>query len=246
MKKLLYFSLTLFLSLLIFSCKTTSILKTKETDKTYIIQEINLEEPDLEIISYPKSQEWEKGLSIKKFARKNNCFAASNANPFKAKSNLNLFSNQKAVGIYIDNYTVYSEALPQYSGIAFYREEKGYSAKIFDTQTGINSTGAAFAFGGFWTILKEEKIYNFKDIKDFRTVLGLSKDGKIIYLMYAEKMSYMDCALILKEMNVDTALQMDGGNSSQVFINDKSFHKKGLKRNPSVILGFTKKSLLKN
>ena len=132
--------------LLFFSCKTTDSIKepVEETGvfsgtdsfyagKNYFIAEINLSSPDLEIKTFPKKDGFSKPVSVKKFAEENNCFAAINANPFVTSSKLNpFFSERKPIGIYIDDFTEFSAPQKKYAALAFFKEETGYSAKIFD------------------------------------------------------------------------------------------------------------------
>lgn len=99
-----------------------------------------------------------------------------------------------------------------------------------------------FAFGGFWTILYDETIYNFKNIKDFRSAAALSKDGKTLYLFCGKKLSYQDCAKILKDCGAFCALQLDGGSSSQLYFCGKNKQKMLKSKNPAVIFGFSLKN----
>lgn len=242
--------------LVFFSCKTTDSIKepVEETGvfsgtdffyagKNYFIAEINLSSPDLEIKTFPKKDGFSKPVSVKKFAEENNCFAAINANPFVTSSKLNpFFSERKPVGIYIDDFTEFSAPQKKYAALAFFKEETGYSAKIFDSQDELlleKQKNPRFAAGGFWTILRGEKIYPFRNIKDLRSAAGISKDGRKLYLFCGKKLSYEDTARILKERNVFCALQFDGGPSSQLYFHGKNRQRSAKKQLPSVILGFS-------
>lgn len=240
---------------LFFSCKTTSSVAglrdiscannfSATAEKNYFLVEIDLSSSELEIKTYPKNSGFSKPVSVKKFAEQNECFAAINANPFVTSSKMNpLFSKRKPVGLYVDNFTRFSEPQEKYAAIAFFKEENGYSAKILDSQTEIeNEKTPAFAAGGFWTILRGEKIPGFKDIKDFRSAAGLSADGRKLYLFCGKKISYQDTAKILKEKNVFSALQFDGGPSSQLYFCGKNRQNSAKKQLPSVILGFANKT----
>ncbi len=241
---------------LFFSCKTTSSLADSQefaegqyfsecttfSEKNYFLAEIDLSSPELEIKTYPKAKGFSKPVSVKKFAEENKCFAAINANPFVTSSRLNpFFSKRKPVGIYIDNFNCFSEPQERYAVLAFFKEKTGYSAKIFDTQTEILNKKPEFAVGGFWTILRGEKIHEFKNIKDFRSAVGISKDGRKIYLFCGKKLSYQDTAKILQQKNVFCALQLDGGPSSQLYFCGKNRQKSLKKQLPSVIIGFSHK-----
>ncbi|MEE0886289.1 MAG: phosphodiester glycosidase family protein [Treponema sp.] len=249
-----YFFFTIFAAVfLFFSCKTTSSLVESTNSsageeffaheqKNYFIAEIDLSSPEIEIKTYPKAKGFSKPISVKKFAEQNNCFAAINTNPFITSSKLNpFFSKRKPVGLYVDNFSQFSEPQEKYAALAFFKEEIGYSAKIFDSQSEIQGKIPAFAVGGFWTILRGEKIYSFKDIKDFRSAAGISEDGKKLYLFCGKNLSYEETAKILKEKNVFCAMQLDGGPSSQLYYNGKNRQKSTKKQLPSVILGFSHK-----
>ncbi len=225
---------------LLFSCKTTSSIV--DSGKNYFLAEIDLSSSDLEIKTYPKAEGFSKPVSVKKFAQQNDCFAAINANPFVTRSRLNpVYSKRKPVGIYIDGFTLFSEPMERYAALAFFREETGYSAKIFDSQTEMVNENPEFAVGGFWTILRGEKIHGFKDIKDFRSAVGISKDGRKLYLFCGKKLSYQDTARILQQKNIFCALQLDGGPSSQLYFCGKNRQKTLKKQLPSVIIGFSNK-----
>ena len=236
----------IFVSTLFFSCATTKpALNSGRAEnfyqeKNYFLAEIDISSPEIEIKTYPKQEGFHKPVSVKKFARKNGCFAAINANPFDESSRLNpLFSRRKPIGIYIDGFKEFSAPEKKYAAVAFFKEETGYSAKIYDSQAEIPGKQAEFAFGGFWTILRGEEIFSFKEIKDFRSAIGISEDGRKIYLFCGKKLSFNDCAQILKSKNVFSAMQFDGGSSSQLYFSGKNRQKTAAARLPSVILGFS-------
>ncbi len=253
------FCFYVFVFFVIFSCKTTDIkgdfyseeelsfvTKIVDKQKNYFLAEINLSNPNLNIKTYPKQKDYFSAMSVKKFAKENDCFMAINANPFKVKSKLNpMFSKRRAIGLYIDDYVQYSSADEHYSFIAFFKEENGFSAKIYDSQKDFlrmkeeESKNIFAAFGGFWTILRDEKIYNFKDIKDFRSAVGLSKDGKTLYVFCGKKLSYMQTAQILKKNGVYCAMQLDGGSPSELYYLKKTWQALKIKQMPAVILGFS-------
>lgn len=242
-----------FVSALFFSCATTKQISNSSCEekfyleKNYFLAEIDISSPELKIVSYPKKEGFHKPVSVKEFARKNGCFAAINANPFTEKSRLNpFFSGRKPIGIYTDGFKEYSAPEEKYAAIAFFKEETGYSARIYDSQAELSGKNPEFAAGGFWTILRGEEIRKFKDIKDYRSAIGISEDGRKIYLFCGKKLSYNDCAQILKSKNVFCAMQLDGGSSSQLYFCGKNRQKSAANRLPSVILGFSNISSRKN
>lgn len=175
-----------------------------------------------QIDSYPRSSEWVKPESVKKFATKNDSIVAINTTPFISRSKLP-FSKLKPIGICRENYTEYSGIKSKYCAIAFFIEENGtLRAEIFDSQSELSDKNPVHAFGGFFTIYRNGKFYNFKEIKDVRSAAAVSDNGKTLYLFVGKKLSYHDCAKIFANLNVESAMEFDGGSSSQMTINKKN------------------------
>lgn len=248
-KKLSSILFSAILLLELFSCATTKNFKEDSEGKfsklDYQIFTISLEDPDLIIVTNPKKEGFTPATSVKVFAQKKGCFAAINTNPFITERK-NPFSKVKPAGIYRDCGITYSESSKKYACIAFFKEEEGFKAQIFKSQEDALYEKAEIVLGGFWQILDGEKIYSFKDVKDFRSAAGLSRDGKTLYLFSGKKLSYMQCAEILKARGAYSAMQFDGGTSSAVYYEGKIFPKMIIRKKVSTILGFSnnKKSAL--
>lgn len=235
------------LAALLFSCATTTPLSDKKKEGIdYIIEEIDLEDPELSIITYPKTSGYVKPMEVSRFAEKTKCFAAINANPFSQKNPVNPFSMARGIGIYVDEGKCILQPTEKYAALAFFRTEHGFKANVSSSQAALLSENPDYAVGGFWVILEGEKIYNFRDIKDFRSAAGISQDGTKLYLFAAKNMNYMECAHVMKSHGVYKALQLDGGSSSQLCIRGKKFQNLLIPRNPAVILGFKNNSSSKN
>lgn len=154
---------------------------------------------------------------ISEFSKINNATIAINGGPY------NLYP-PKPIGIAVQNGQLLSEPTEKYS--AFTIDFKNVP-EIFQNQFDINPTHMKVALGGFFTILKNGKNYgSFIDNKDSRTVIGISKEKDLIFLLVVEGekhsksngLSYKECADLLLAINVENALQMDGGGSTSLYI----------------------------
>ena len=221
----------IFLILLISSCRTTQLQfsKNPQTSASYTIEKIDLTSADLQIMTNGPDF---KLVSPRAFARQSRAEIVINTLPFK--------KDGKPVGILIDDGKVYSPAVKKYAALAFYKEESGFRAEIFDSQEEIDLSEGKLpyiAVGGFWTILRDGKKNDFIDHKDYRIAVGLCDSGKTLLIMCAKKMSYGDCAEIFQEFGAETAMQFDGGHSAQMVVSGKNVLP-GLKRRVPVVLGF--------
>ena len=216
----------------------------------YHAVKINLDTPDLEIISFPDSEFVKKkskgkelskpfiykGITTEAFARKNKCTVAVNATPFAGRNGkwdliAHVSSTRQLVGVHIYKKFEVSAPVASYSALSFTRTESGYKAEIIDSQTSESLKDSDYAFGGFFTVLRDGQI-NEKFIRnhDSRTGCGVSQDGKTLYILVvegevgrkSEGLSYPQCAAVFKAMGCDDALEFDGGGSSQLCINGKS------------------------
>lgn len=235
MKKLLILTTALLFAATLFSCSTTSGL---QTHPDYTITEINLQDPELQLITYPQKSGWTKPKTVQDFARQEKCFAAINTNPFHKKIKYLEHSRVQAIGIYVDHGELFAEPSDRYAGLAFFRDGQGYAAMLSDRQSDLLDKKPEVAVGGFWKILEGDTIYPFKDIKNYRSACGISKDGKTLYLFTGKKLSYQECAQILKDNGAWAAMQFDGGSSSQMVLNGKALQQMTASVAPAVILGF--------
>jgi hypothetical protein len=70
--------------------------------------------------------------------------------------------------------------------------------------------------------------------RNARTAIGLTRDGKMIWVMVAQKsdapasgMSLVELADYLKDLGVEKAMNLDGGSSSSLYWGGKAFYGKG-------------------
>ena len=197
----------------------------------YHVVKVDLANPLLEIVCYPNSstkitkEGSFAGMTTAAFAKKYDCALAINASPFQGR-----LLKKKIVGIHLTDGKLISQANPKYSAIAFTKED-GCRAQIIQNQSDQLPAGTSFAFGGFFTVLKDGQVlYSFADIYDTRSGVGLSQDGKTLYLLVIEAehhsrsigLTYPKCGEIFKALGCSDALELDGGSSTNLCINGKS------------------------
>lgn len=218
---------------------------------------IDLTSPELTIVTYPDldtsfKDSFFSALSAEAFCQKTDCIIALNAAPFELKNfrlkKLSyLSSKRKIVGIHNVQKKQLSPPVERYSAIGFKKDVQGFKGKIFSSQLPDMICDFDFVFGGFFTILKDYEINNsFKKINNSRTALGLSEDGRILFILAVEGenhlqssgLSYPECAQIMLALGASDALQMDGGGSTSLYINNKNFLSYQPKRKPAVFIGF--------
>lgn len=190
---------------------------------------------NLDLISYPsindiKSDGTNKGLTVKEFLKQSDSIFAVNATPFLyPKGRLN--SQRKLVGLYINQGIVLSPAVEKYAALAFFSTENStYKAVIYDSQIQVPNN-AEYAFGGFFTILKDNQIIPFKNYSfDSRMAVGINENQDKLYILFCQGerktkstgLTFEECALILQKAGAKDALQLDGGGSASMEIKNES------------------------
>lgn len=208
---------------------------------------IDLTTPNLRILTFPahhtdfKSQRGERspffiGKRTGTFAKKSGADIAINSSPFAGKNGTwdlyaHLTRTRQIVGTHIVSKEAFSAPNQAYCALTFKKVPHGWEARIIDAQTEDALAEADFAFGGFWTILRdqEKRAFSFES-HDSRTAAGTSADGKTLFLLVVEGerigmskgLSYPECADIFLALGADTAMEFDGGGSSSLFIGGKN------------------------
>ncbi len=207
----------------------------------YHLLTIQLDDPSLEIIaSVPSSEEIFIGETTLEFAQTNNVDVAITATPF-SYPNSPFFSQRKLEGIYIYQGKMYSKPIKEKAALCFTKDKKAY---IVDSQCDSEVWDAYYAFGGFWTTFEDDIMFQFRDKTDARTAVGVSKNGKTVYLLIVEKnnhsvgCNYMDCSKLLKDAGAFKALQLDGGGSTSLILNGCKEHSVVSKRTVANNFGF--------
>ena len=159
---------------------------------------------------------------------------AFNTTPFYVHEN-GADKKHSTAGLCVNDGNLYSRALAGYCAIGFYGFEKGTDAstrraQIFASQKDKDLEGARYAAGGFWQILKDKKIIQFKELRDSRTAVGLDAAGQTLYVIAVEGenpsksagLTYMECADFFLALGCENAMEFDGGSSTQFCVNGKS------------------------
>jgi len=165
--------------------------------------------------------------STAQFAARTQCAVAVNATPFTR--------NGQLAGIHKEEGELLSGPVARYGAIAFKLAgndgDPGYVARIFESQVDGEIEDFAYAFGGFFVVLRDGLVCTeFIRRGDSRTGVGLSADGKTLYLLVVEGerldqsrgLSYPQCGEVFKAMGCSDAIELDGGSSSELCINGKS------------------------
>ncbi len=165
--------------------------------------------------------------STAQFAALTQCAVAVNATPFTRSGQL--------AGIHKEEGELLSQPVSRYGAVAFKVAgndgDCGYVARIFASQADEEIEDFDYAFGGFFVVLRDGLVCTeFIRRGDSRTGVGLSADGKTLYLLVVEGerldqsrgLSYPQCGELFRAMGCSDALELDGGSSSELCINGKS------------------------
>ena len=197
----------------------------------YIIVEIDFSTPGLEISSWPDTQSFKHKYSplprksIEDFAREKSCVVAWNTCPFE------LWKSTGATieGVYKKDGKILSEAMEKYAMLLIRKcgDGSGYEASISETQDEKATEDWDIAIGGFYMTLSDgEPCGTFRKTNDSRTAVGLSEDGRTMYVLSVEGedeksstgLSYEQCNEIFMALGCFTAMQFDGGGSTNLFL----------------------------
>ena len=167
-----------------------------------------------------------RGETTRDFALRHNTIVAFNAAPFKTHSLL--FSVYRTiVGIHITDFRRMSMPHERYGALLFYADK---TARIIDAQTEeLLLENVRHAVGGFWTILRNGAVLPQKlHRRDSRTAVGLADNGRTLFVVAVEGenkrkshgLSFEETARLMRELGADDALQLDGGSSSSLVLQE--------------------------
>ena len=195
---------------------------------------IDLTAPGLKIKMLPQKENSRDIFYAEEFCKQSGAILAFNTTPFYVRETGNDKKHSTA-GLCVNDGELYSRALAGYCALGFFGFEagqptEGRRAKIFASQKDKGLEGARFAAGGFWQILKEKKVVQFKELRDSRTAVGLDAGGQTLYIIAVEGentarsagLTYMECAEFLRALGCENAMEFDGGSSTQLCVNGKS------------------------
>ncbi|MCR5724355.1 MAG: phosphodiester glycosidase family protein [Treponema sp.] len=185
------------------------------------------------------------------FAKESGATVAINTTPYAGKNGSSsllsrLLPARTLVGTHRLRGTELGTASSRYCALVFTETEAQLTARIIDSQTEAELFCADYAFGGFWTILRNGNVREFKPIHTSRTACGISADGTTLYLLVVEGehpaksigLSFSECAEVLKAMGSQSAMEFDGGTSSELCINGKSVMSYSIRQRNGASLGF--------
>ena len=202
---------------------------------------INLNTPNINLISsIPIEEAVDGGTSIfkaettKKFAQRNGSIVAINATPFNYPSGR--ISNKRTLaGVFAAGNIILAPKAGRYAALIFDSDgNKNLSARIIDSQNDFEpDSSTKFAFGGFWSLLKEGEIIPFKSQqKEPRSAAGILDGGKTLILLAIDKSgiaskgaTFNETSSILLKLGATEAIMLDGGSSSSLVINGKQISK---------------------
>ena len=216
------------------NCPAVQVAEYAERQLLIHCAKIDLAAPGLKINMLPKKENSRDIFFAEEFARQNGAVLAFNTTPFYIHDT-GADKKHSTAGLCVNGGERYSKALTGYCALGFFGFEDGEPrsnrrAKIFASQKDKELEGARFAAGGFWQILKDKKKIQFKELRDSRTAVGLDAGGQTLYVIAVEGenpakssgLTYMECADFFLALGCESAMEFDGGSSTQFCVNGKS------------------------
>lgn len=213
----------------------------KSTKSQWKCIKIDLDTPGLEIAATPYKEDLGKRFYLKQFAQKNKTIAAINTVPFDLDGKTYIpVSVVKIDGELICPPTEF------YAVLGLTKKDGKFRASIRSTQVLDQIDQFDYAFGGFFTILENDKIYEFEKFKRSRSAAGISHEGRFLYLFAGcgvncptgrNGFNFEECALILQKLGCDCAMEFDGGHSTGLTLNNKNAVKPSLQRKVPAAFG---------
>ena len=115
----------------------------------------------------------------------------------------------------------------QYAALLFSGDGRAAIAAEQDTPL---PAGTRFALGGFFVILQEGTVLERGERRDALTAIGVSGDGRSLYVLAARwearlkrGLTHGECAALLRDAGARNALAMDGGSSTCVVFNRRKY-----------------------
>ena len=202
---------------------------------------INLNTPGIKLIASTPSEKTADGETsifkaetTRKFAQHSGAVVAINATPFNYPSG-RVSRKRTIAGVYAINDKILAPKAGRYAALIFAADKnEKLSASVIDTQNDFEpNESTRFAFGGFWTILKDGEIILFKSQqKEPRSAAGILDCGKTLILLAIDKSgttskgaTFNETSSILLRLGATEAIMLDGGSSSSLVINGKQISK---------------------
>lgn len=165
-----------------------------------------------------------RSAKVSEFARNEAVLIAINGSPYSQVDLLNRSNKaMDIIGIQINEGETISQPVPHFDALYILKDGQ----IILGSQDSV-PYGTWTAIGGFHLLLKEGQNLGSEDIRHPRTALGLSEDGKTFYVAVFDGRQKERAGLTTQEtaswmswLGSNTALNMDGGGSSAIVINEK-------------------------
>lgn len=196
----------------------TGYIKLSQSNFEIHICRLDLDAPDFQLIV---GIDEENLFNLEDFAEKTNAVCAINTTQF---SNSN--SGKKTaelMGVTKFNNQIITPPLERYSALGFFYNESGnIRASVIQNQTEAALQDFPSAFGGYFTILKDYNLIEYKKTYRSRTACGLDESGRYLYILSViskipsdrSGFSYADCSELFLLLGCKDAIEFDGGHST--------------------------------
>jgi hypothetical protein len=179
---------------------------------------IDLQSPGIRFFVTPPNGEREKetdGLRTTTFLEEYGCQVAINASPFSPVGEEE-GAPTDVLGLSVSEGDAYSGAHGKWGALLITKDNKArIAAPPFNTEDVYN------AVGGFGLLLKDGKNVGGKGKRHPRTAVGVSKDGRCLYILVIDGRqaashgaTTAETAAILKDLGAHSGLNLDGGGST--------------------------------
>lgn len=259
--RLKFSALLIFFSLIFISCQTLpDYTLTKEeilsqindelqdsgfsqkdfSDFSLYVCRLDLDSTDFQLICKIDTK---NSFTVEDFAKETGAKYAINTTPFDDESSEEI----KIQGITKFNGQILSSAVEKYSALGFFYNSEGkLRATVIQNQTDDEIQKYPAAFGGFFTILKNQEILEYKAYKDSRIACGIDETGRYLYILgvISKKllgnsgMTYMECAELLLNSGCTDAIEFDGGHSSAFVFPETGYVHPPMNRKIPAAIGF--------
>jgi len=186
---------------------------------------VDLRDPDIRFLVSPSNGDRPvdvDGMKTSTFLKTSKCQAAVNASPYAPVAQEE-GAPKDVAGLSISIGDKYSIEEPNRGALLISRDNKAWiAAPPFDTSNAWNGVG------GFELLLRDGKNLGGQGPRHPRTAAGISKDNRYLYLMvidgrqpgYSEGVTSAENAAWLARLGAWSGVNLDGGGSSAMVIDD--------------------------
>ncbi len=196
---------------------------------------VDLREPTVSFLVTPPNGEAPKDTDARKtseFLTEFKCQVAINGSPFGPFASKK-GDPQDVVGISMSRGDLYSPAHKDYDAILI-----GKDKRVTLARKSINASKAEHAIGGFYALLIDGRNNGGMKALHPRSALGVTRDGRYLILMvidgrqegYSEGTTTAETAEWIRKLGAYNALNLDGGGSTTLVMDDGEGKPKVLNR----------------